>query len=165
MVKKNRIATLFTCLTLCLSSGFSLLSANATAQEDGEVIVISELNRSQVRREIKLVEQDLYSVFNESIDDEDMHIECYEIIPTGSHLKEQICEPRFMTEARAQNANDSQFGITTQLAQNSLVEQHKAELDALQKKMEEMTKENPTVAQIANILGQLRARLKQLDEA
>jgi hypothetical protein len=66
--------------------------------------------------------------------------------------------------ARAENANDSQFGVNTLLPPNSLIQLYQKELEDLQKKMEEIATESNQFAQIVSILNQLRAHERNLIE-
>ncbi len=132
--------------------------------EDGEVVVIAELNRAEVTQFIEEAEDQLYAIFNANNDDDRFDIECGDFTPTGSHIKQRVCEPRFMREARAENVTDSRFTDQTLLTDTGLRADQQANYEALQGKMEELTRNNAQFREIAGILQQLRARLAQLTD-
>ncbi len=142
----------------------SLPGSPVLAQDDGEVIVISELNRSEVRQFIEEAEDQFYAIFNANVDDDDYKITCRRMTPTGSNIPVRACEPEFMNKARADNMNRFQFNRGTELTDSALRAGLEPEYARLQEKMEQMTMEIPEFAQIASILTQLRARLAQLTE-
>lgn len=138
--------------------------AQGDSQEEGDVIVIAELNRAEVEQFITEAEDQFYAIFNANVDDEDYKITCRKETPTGSNIAIRVCEPAFMIKARAENANSIGFNagvVETDRAVRSAVE---PEYRQLQEKMEAMTKEVPAFAQIAGILSQLRARRDQLNK-
>ncbi len=140
-----------------------LPSFHALAQdEEGEVIVISELNRSEVRQFIEEAEDQFYAIFNANIDDDDYKVTCGRITPTGSNIPVRSCEPEFMNRARADNMNRFQFNRGTEMTDRQLRESMAPEFERMQEIMEQMTRDVPEFAQIASILTQLRARLAQL---
>ncbi|MCG8415651.1 MAG: hypothetical protein MI746_15655 [Pseudomonadales bacterium] len=149
---------------LILASLFTLVSYPAFSQdeEEGEVIVIAELNRAEVSQFIEEAEEQFYAIFNANVDDDDFKISCSRQTPTGSNISQRVCEPEFMNKARADNANAFTFNRGTELSENEIRTSLQPQFDLLQEKMQQMTTENPEFAQIANILTQLRARLNQL---
>ena len=148
---------------LLFGISFLLPSLLVSAQEEeGEVIVIAELNRAEVRQFIEEAEDQFYEIFNANLDDDDYKITCREETPTGSNISVRVCEPEFMIRARAENARqlNINFGaLTTDQAIRAGLE---TEYTRLQEMMEQMTQEVPEFAQIASILTQLRARQNQL---
>jgi len=133
------------------------------AQDDeGEVIVISELNRAEVKQFIEEAEDQFYEIFNTNVDDDDFKISCRRETPTGSNIPIRVCEPQFMVDARARNANNFGFNAGVVEADRSIRAAVEPQYQQLQQRMEQMTQEIPAFAQIANILAQLRARREQL---
>ena len=133
------------------------------AQDDeGEVIVISELNRAEVAQFIEEAEDQFYEIFNTNVDDDDFKISCRRETPTGSNIPVRVCEPKFMVDARARNANTFGFNAGVVEADRSIRTAVEPQYRQLQQRMEQMTQEIPAFAQIANILAQLRARREQL---
>lgn len=149
-------------LMLCLP--LMTVSAQSDQEEEGEVIVIAELNRAEVEQFIAEAEDQFYAIFNANVDDEKFRITCRKETPTGSNIAIRVCEPAFMIKARAENANTIGFNpgvVETDRAIRSALE---PEYQQLQEKMEAMTREVPAFAQIASILTQLRARRDQLNK-
>jgi hypothetical protein len=135
----------------------------ADAQDDGgEVIVIAELNRAEVNQFIEEAEDQFYAIFNANVDDEDYQITCRRETPTGSNISVRVCEPKFMIDARAENANTIGFNAGVVEPERAIRSALQPEYQSLQEKMEAMTQSNPEFAQIASILSQLRARRAQL---
>ena len=151
--------TLLACL-LCACTCTFLFSL---AQDDeGEVIVISELNRAEVEQFIEEAEDQFYEIFNTNVDDDGFKISCRRETPTGSNIPVRVCEPKFMVDARARNANTFGFNAGVVEADRSIRTAVEPQYQQLQQKMEQMTQEVPAFAQIASILAQLRARREQL---
>ena len=67
-----------------------------------------------------------------------------------------------MVDARARNANTFGFNAGVVEADRSIRTAVEPQYQQLQQMMEQMTQEVPAFAQIASILGQLRARREQL---
>lgn len=135
----------------------------ALAQNDeGEVIVISELSRAEVTQFIEEAEDQFYAIFNANIDDDDYKITCRRETPTGSNIPVRMCEPAFMIRARADNANTFGFNAGVVVPDKAILASVEHEYDRLQEMMEQMTREVPEFAQIASILTQLRARRDEL---
>ena len=130
--------------------------------EEGEVIVIAELNRAEVAEFIEEAEGQFYAIFNANIDDEDYMISCRKETPTGTNIPIRVCEPKFMVDARARNANTIGFNAGVVEADRAIRTSVEPQYQQLQVMMENMTQEGPAFAQIAGILTQLRARREQL---
>ena len=148
-------------LLACLLCASPLLLSLAQ-DEEGEVIVISELNRADVEQFIEEAEDQFYEIFNSHIEDDDFKISCRRETPTGSNIPVRICEPKFMVDARARNANTFGFNAGVVEADRSIRTAVEPQYQQLQQRMEQMTQEVPAFAQIASILAQLRARRDQL---
>lgn len=150
-------------LLVFLASIFALTTLSAFAQDDGEVIVISELGRSEVNQFIEEAEDQFYAIFNANVDDDDYKITCRRETPTGSNIAVRACEPEFMIRARAENARNLGINFEQIVSDQQIRAGLEPEYERLQEKMEQMTTEVPEFAQIASILSQLRARLNQLN--
>ena len=148
-------------LLSCLLCACPLLLSQAQ-DKDGEVIVISELNRTDVEQFIEEAEDQFYEIFNTNVEDDDFKISCRRETPTGSNIPIRVCEPKFMVDARARNANNFGFNAGVVEADRAIRTAVEPQYEQLQQMMEQMTQEIPAFAQIANILGQLRARREQL---
>ena len=148
-------------LLACLICACPLLLSQAQ-DEEGEVILISELNRTDVEQFIEEAEDQFYEIFNTNIEDDDFKITCRRETPTGSNIPVRAWEPKFMGDARARNANNFGFNAGVVEADRSIRTAVEPQYQQLQQMMEQMTQEIPAFAQIASILGQLRARREQL---
>ncbi len=147
---------------LCIAVLLVLSSYSVVAQDDaGEVIVIAELNRAEVRQFIEEAEDQFYEIFNANVDDDDLKITCREETPTGSNISIRVCEPEFMIRARAENARNLNINPQAILTDQAIRSGLDSEYARLQENMEQMTQEIPAFAQIASILSQLRARQAQ----
>ena len=100
-----------------------------------EIQVLGSRTLYSIRMEIVDEENKIFSMFNELNSDDDFDILCDNIAPTGSHIKQRVCEPRFVTETRARMAQDfmlgigalnesSDLGVETKLQQDELEKEH-----------------------------------------
>ena len=89
-------------------------------------------------------------------------ISCRKETPTGSNIPIRVCEPKFMVDARARNANTIGFNAGVVEADRAIRTSVEPQYQQLQAMMEQMTQDVPAFAQIAGILTQLRARREQL---
>ena len=148
---------------ILLATLLLLPTLQVTAQDqEGEVIVIAELSRAEVDQFIEEAEEQFYAIFNANIDNDDYKITCRQETPTGSNIPIRVCEPAFMVEARADNANTFGFNAGVVVTDQALRAGLEPEYKRLQEAMEKMTRDNAQFAQIAGILTQLRARRQQL---
>ena len=76
-----------------------------------EIQVLGTRTLYSIRMEIVDEENKIFSMFNELNSDDRFDILCDNIAPTGSHIKQRVCEPRFVTETRAQMTQDYVRGI------------------------------------------------------
>jgi len=154
-MKSLRPIYITTCFTLFLLG----ISATQTLAAEGQ-IVIEDLTPAQLRSEIKKIEAEFYRVYNDSIEDENLSIVCYDYLPTGSNIKEEACEPKFVIEKRADNANDARFGINIGLTAQSLQNELAPEYAALSAAMTDLSKESEYFRELNGILGALRDELE-----
>jgi hypothetical protein len=138
-----------------------LLSGLSLAQED-QVIVIEDLSKAELRKEIVLIEQEVYQMFNSNMENEDFHIACQDVVPTGSHRPVRSCEPKFFIAARGNNANDSRLFNQVLLTDVQLKSNYASEFQTLTEAMEKLAKDDPSFAQLVMILNKLNARLAQI---
>ncbi|MFL2873600.1 MAG: hypothetical protein ACJZ8M_09750 [Pseudohongiellaceae bacterium] len=76
-----------------------------------EIQVLGTRTLYSIRMEIVDEENKIFSMFNELNSDDRFDILCDKIAPTGSHIQQRVCEPRFVTETRAQMTQDYVRGI------------------------------------------------------
>lgn len=143
-----------------ISSTLILAAAAPQSIAAEEQIFIEDLTPSQLRSEIKKIETEFYRVFNASLDDDELSVVCYDHLPTGSNIKREVCEPQFVVDKRAENANDSQFGVDSLLTAASLQRDLADEFEALNKAMVELAEESEYFSQLNGILAALRDELE-----
>jgi hypothetical protein len=143
---------------LCSLLLLAVASTQSIAVEDQ--IVIEGLNPSQLRSEIKKIETEFYKIFNANTEDKNLAIVCYNHLPTGSNIKQDICEPQFAVDKRAENANDSQYEIDVLLTAQGMRRELTTEYAALSEAMANLAKENKYFGELNGILGALREELE-----
>ena len=93
----------------------SLNATSSIPQASGrpieEIQVLGTRTLYSIRMEIVDEENKIFSMFNELNSDDRFDIFCDNIAPTGSHIKQRVCEPRFVTDMRARMAQDYLRGI------------------------------------------------------
>lgn len=142
--------------------GLIYLAAPVSAAE--EQIVIDDLSPAQLRDEIEKIQTEFYRVFNLANDEPDLEIVCHDYVPTGSHIKQQACEPQFVIDRRGQNANDSRFSVDTLLDPTALQNELSAEFTRLTEAINALALENRYFKELSDILGMLRGRLNELSQ-
>lgn len=135
----------------------AILQTPALAAEDQ--IVINDLTAAQLRSELKRIQTEFYRVFNESIEDETLAINCYRYTPTGSNIREEACEPQFLIDARGQNVNDVRFNVDVLLNPQDLQARLSEEYEDLTAAMNKLAKESKYFRELNSILGALREEL------
>ena len=140
---------------------FNLATSVIAAEEQ---IVIDDLTPAQLRDEIEKIQTEFYRVFNLANNDPDLEIVCHDYVPTGSHIKQQACEPQFVIDRRGQNANDTRFSVDTLLDAEGLQNELSAEFAKLTEAMNAHAAENTYFKELNEILGMLRGRLNELSQ-
>ncbi len=154
-MKKLKSTLLF---GLFIASVFVNSSSTLLAAE--EQIVLEDLTPSQLRAEIEKIQTEFYRVFNASVEDKKLAIICYEHLPTGSNIKEDVCEPQFLIDKRASNANDSRLGIDILLTPRSLQRDLAVEYEQLTAAMNKVAEESQYFGELNSILAALREELE-----
>jgi len=145
-------------LPLLVLSVLSSLDRQLNAAE--EQIVIEDLSPPQLRNQIKRIESEFYRVFNASVEDKQLAINCYDYTPTGSNIREEACEPQFLTDARGQNVNDVRFGVDVLLSPQELRQRLALEYEALTAAMTKLNQESRYFSELNSILAALREELE-----
>ncbi|GJM12380.1 MAG: hypothetical protein DHS20C12_07830 [Pseudohongiella sp.] len=135
-----------------------------------EVVVTPLVKRSDLRRLIVQVEDDLFARFNELNLDDAYDVICYEYVPTMSHISKRQCEPLFMVQARGANASAAAFGLASKYVDQQLSAYLNApvamrsskntEYRILQEKMEELNRTDIKFRSIGMALEDLKGRLE-----
>lgn len=148
-------------LALLSLPGFFLACLFTTANAAEDQIVIEDLSPAQLRAEIKKIESEVYRVFNAENENDELDIICRKYKPTGSNIRKEACEPKFVTDKRAENASDAQKGIDSILMPKELQNSLKPELEAFAEAMNALVKENQYFGELNAILGALREQLEE----
>ena len=87
-------------------SPLALAQDEATEQDEPieEIRVYGEKSVTKLKFEFELAEESFYDLYSELNDDWEYDVICRKEAPTGSHIKHQVCWPRYELEARSQEA-------------------------------------------------------------
>ena len=125
-----------------------------------EIQVLGSRTLYSIRMEIVDEENKIFSMFNELNSDDDFDILCDNIAPTGSHIKQRVCEPRFVTETRARMAQDFMLGIGALNESSDLGVETKLQQDELEKEHLRIAAEYPEYLEMLTKLMTLRTTLE-----
>ena len=125
-----------------------------------EIQVLGSRTLYSIRMEIVDEENKIFSMFNELNSDDDFDILCDNIAPTGSHIRERVCEPRFVTETRARMAQDFMLGIGLLNESSDLEIETRPQQDKLEQEHLRIAAEYPEYLEMLTKLMNLRATLQ-----
>ena len=125
-----------------------------------EIQVLGSRTLYSIRMEIVDEENKIFAMFNELNSDDDFDILCDKIAPTGSHIRQRVCEPRFVTETRARMAQDFMLGIGALNESSDLGVETKLQQDELEKEHLRIAAEYPEYLEMLTKLMNLRATLE-----
>ena len=125
-----------------------------------EIQVLGSRTLYSIRMEIVDEENKIFSMFNELNSDDDFDILCDSIAPTGSHIRERVCEPRFVTETRARMAQDFMLGIGLLNESSDLEIETRPQQDKLEQEHLRIAAEYPEYLEMLTKLMNLRATLQ-----
>ena len=125
-----------------------------------EIQVLGSRTLYSIRMEIVDEENKIFSMFNELNSDDDFDILCDNIAPTGSHIRQRVCEPRFVTETRARMAQDFMLGIGALNESSDLGVETKLQQDELEKEHLRIAAEYPEYLEMLTKLMTLRTTLE-----
>jgi hypothetical protein len=82
-----------------------------TAAEEtvDEITVYGEKSLPKLKLEYEAAELNFYNLYNDINDDRRFDVICREEAPTGSHIKQRVCWPRYELEAREQEGKSNFF--------------------------------------------------------
>lgn len=147
------IATAF-----CISVSFG---AAAQEAEEGQ-IVIDDLSRAELRSEIEKIEDEIYRVFNLTIENELLHVTCETYSPTGTYIRVRRCEPYFLTQARSRNLADWDAGVDGLANDEELRANLTEEFELFTVAMDDVLQDSDYFRELNYILGVLSDRLEEL---
>ena len=125
-----------------------------------EIQVLGSRTLYSIRMEIVDEENKIFSMFNELNSDDDFDILCDNIAPTGSHIRQRVCEPRFVTETRARMAQDFMLGMGALNESSDLGVETKLQQDELEKEHLRIAAEYPEYLEMLRKLMNLRTTLE-----
>lgn len=155
----NRVISGFLKCVLALG-GFAIATNPAYAAD--EPIVIEDLSPAELRAEIEKVQNEFFRVFNIANEEDELDITCREYTPSMTHIKETACEPNFLIDARARNAENARRGTDELLSTIQLRAEHQQDFERLTAAMNEVMKTNNYFRELNGVLSMLRARLAEI---
>lgn len=142
----------------------SLNATSSIPQASGrpieEIQVLGTRTLYSIRMEIVDEENKIFSMFNELNSDDRFDILCDNIAPTGSHIKQRVCEPRFVTDMRARMAQDYLRGIGMLNGSSDLEVETALEREELEKEHLRIAVEHPEYLEMLTELTNLRDTLE-----
>ena len=142
----------------------SLNATSSIPQASGrpieEIQVLGTRTLYSIRMEIVDEENKIFSMFNELNSDDRFDIFCDNIAPTGSHIKQRVCEPRFVTDMRARMAQDYLRGIGMLNGSSDLEMETALEREELEKEHLRIAVEHPEYLEMLTELTNLRDTLE-----
>ncbi len=183
----NQLKAMLLIATLLFSAGSLAQQQSSqeqpeTANKPYQVVITGKPTRAYYRELIQDVEDDYFEKFNELNDDDTYDVYCYEYTPTMSHIRKRACEPLFMIRQRADEGAAMAFAFGTAGVNNSVAKVangaigglyneteatrrsiHKSDYETLVEKLEELTGSNKELAEIANVMEQLKYRLENYE--
>ena len=130
-----------------------------------EIQVLGTRTLYSIRMEIVDEENKIFSMFNELNSDDRFDILCDKIAPTGSHIQQRICEPRFVTETRAQMTQDYVRGIGMLVESSAVMAETAIEREEIAREHLRIAAEYPEYLEMLTALTNLRATLESRRDA
>ena len=147
----------------------SLNTATSTPQASDrpieEIQVLGTRTLYSIRMEIVDEENKIFSMFNELNSDDRFDILCDNIAPTGSHIQQRVCEPRFVIETRAQMTQDYVRGIGMLVESSAVMAETAIEREEIAREHLRIAAEYPEYLEMLTALTNLRATLKSRRDA
>ena len=130
-----------------------------------EIQVLGTRTLYSIRMEIVDEENKIFSMFNELNSDDRFDILCDNIAPTGSHIQQRVCEPRFVIETRAQMTQDYVRGIGMLVESSAVMAETATEREEIAKEHLRIAAEYPEYLEMLTALTNLRATLESRRDA
>lgn len=146
-------------------AGEQLRFEEATLQasvDSDKFIIIDELSRAELRKEIVKVQNEFYRVFNDSAVEERLKISCERRDSKGSFIRRRVCEPRFVIDARNENVANWFRQIGAMQTSVGLKVDLKPEFERLVEAMNVEIRENRYLLDLNKVIRMLRARFDEL---
>jgi len=100
-----------------------------------EITVIGQKSLARLRLRITEKETEIYNFFNAQNSSDRMDIICSKRRPTGTHILQRECEPRFLKALRVEKTRDARMGIGVGFNQYDLVGLSRQDFEKLQNEM------------------------------
>ncbi len=100
-----------------------------------EITVIGQKSLARLRLRIFEKEDEIYNFFNAQNSSDRMDIICSKRRPTGTHILQRECEPRFLKALRVEKTRDARMGIGVGFNQYDLVGLSRQDFEKLQNEM------------------------------
>ncbi len=107
-----------------------------------EISVVGQRSIPQLRALIFEKEQEIYEIFNRHNSSDKFDVICIRRRPTGSHIPQTECEPRFLINLRASKTRDLRSGIGPQFSRQALIALSAQDYATLQDEMRELMASN-----------------------
>lgn len=156
-----------------------LLAQDTSVQEEPdrqqrlpyEVVVTPNVTRGQLEKLLVQIEDDFFEKFNELNIDNDYDVNCYEFVPTGTHIRRRVCEPEFFMDRRSENASEHVLALMQKhvfppplLGRRDLRAVTVQEFEILQGKMEEMNRTDLELRSIGEALAKVKSRIESFSK-
>jgi len=91
---------------LVLVSGLLVAPLVYAAEEPIDTVTVEATreNVAKLARQVKMAQMNFYELYNQINKDRDYAIECEEAAPTGTRFKQTTCQPKFKSNAQAEEA-------------------------------------------------------------
>ena len=132
--------------------------SHADEEAIDEIIVESPPRPAQIRSELRRLEFDIYSLFNDLNEDDGYDIICREVRPIGSQILQRQCKARMLFEAEAEAAVDD-GNVTAVRRIESRATEHEERLTEL---MAEAVAESPELLEMLVERRRLMDRLAEV---
>lgn len=158
---------LIACHSVAQDSEEEAESATQVAQPIEEITVIGQRSFLTLYNQLETTKIELYALYNDLNAEDDYDVECKKTNWTHTRIQRLECWPKFITEAMAQNAQDTFRGIASSYNApvNQIEAQYSAEFDDLRANILRVAQENPEVAAWLMELGTIeQAILRKREE-
>jgi len=127
-----------------------------------DFIYIDSLSRSQLRAEMRKIELELYRVFNQVTNREELRIHCADVMPLGSFIKQLSCEPEFWRTARSESLGDAIAHSSGALLPNWQEIDRGLDVEELAGQLVKEMESNEYLRELYRVLVDLKARYSEL---
>ncbi len=124
-----------------------------------EITVIGQKSLARLRLRIFEKEAEIYNFFNAQNSSDRLDIICSKRRPTGTHILQRECEPRFLKALRVEKTRDGRMGIGVGFTQYDLVGWSRQDFEKLQNEMLALMASNKAFADILADLVDLTENL------